>query len=294
MKILVFGSLNIDHDYYVDHLMAPGETIAADKLVLAPGGKGLNQAIALAKSGLPVSLAGCLGPDSQLLDQTMEQYHVDADLIKRDQTPTGHAIITIDAQGANSIMIYGGANQQIDQAYIDSVLAQFGQGDIIIVQNEISSMVYLLNQAYRKKMTIVANPSPFNSRIADWPLALIDWFFINETEGAALTGRSEYPDIAAGLLSKFPTSRFVLTLGGQGSWYIDSAQIIKQPAYHVKAVDTVGAGDTFLGYFVNGLYNNLTPAQCLSQAAKAAAICVSRIGAAQAVPTMDEVSKADL
>lgn len=292
MKILVFGSLNIDHDYYVDHLMVPGETMAADSLVLAPGGKGLNQAIALAKAGIEVSLAGCIGPDGGLLEQTMASYHVDGRLLKHCTEPNGHAIITIDHHGANSIMIYGGANQQVDHDYVDMILAQYQAGDIIIVENEISEMPYLLQQAHAKGLIIAANPSPFDDKISQWPLKSIDWFFINETEGALLTGVTETNLIVEALPHMYPQSRFVLTLGSQGAVYVDANQNIKVPACHVKAVDTVGAGDTFMGYFVAGLYHQWPIEKCLKTASTAAALCVSRKGAASAVPTMAEVENA--
>jgi len=289
MRILVFGSLNIDHDYYVDHRGAPGETITADSLSLAVGGKGLNQAIAIAKAGASVALAGAVGPDGGMLLQTLQDHGVDVSLIKHVDQPTGHAIITIDRHGSNDIMIFGGANRQIDAAYVSQVLAGYGPGDIMVVENEISAMKDVLSQAHAKGMTIVANPSPFDPQILGWPLDDIDWFFINEVEGAGLTGGADIPSMPAALAARFPKAQVVLTLGGQGAYYLHAGQAQHQPASHVKAIDTVGAGDTFLGYFTAGLARGRDPRACLRLASTAAGICVTRKGAAASIPTADEV-----
>ena len=171
MNILCFGSLNLDKVYRVHHFVQPGETVSGLSLEEHCGGKGLNQSVAMAKAGGRVWHAGCVGrSDGQPLLQTLENSGVDISLVRRLDHPTGHAIIQVEESGQNCILLYGGANQQITTEQIDETLAQFQAGDLLVLQNEINNLPYLMEAASRKGLTIVLNPSPMDASILALPL----------------------------------------------------------------------------------------------------------------------------
>ena len=189
MEILVFGSLNIDHDYHMHHICAPKETTFADEYTVVAGGKGLNASIALARSSAHVYLAGNIGNDAALLEKVLEENGVDMTYLNHVDEPNGHAVIQIDEKGENAIFIYGGSNQSISEEYIDEVLSHFHEGDLIILQNEINNNAKVIEKAHEKGLTVMLNPSPINDLLFTYPLDKVDYFFINEVEGAALTGK---------------------------------------------------------------------------------------------------------
>ncbi len=288
MKILNFGSLNLDYVYQVDHMVQPGETqLSADRKVFC-GGKGLNQSIALARAGAAVYHAGLVGPEGDMLIDILKKAKVDTSLVGTIEEATGHAVIQVDPSGQNCILLYGGANQRIDQPMVDEVLAQFEEGDILVLQNEISQLEYIIRKAYEKGMKIVLNPSPWNESLKTIDLEKIALVLCNEIEGQAMTGEQEPAKILDALKGK----QVVLTLGSDGAWYQTAAgERYFQPIFEVKAVDTTGAGDTFTGYFVENWSKGEAAQLCLERAAKAAAISVSRPGAAASIPTCEEVNE---
>ena len=297
MKILNFGSLNIDHVYKVPHFVKKGETLSSEDLKQYPGGKGLNQSIALAKAGMSVWHAGVIGADGQLLSDILTAAGVHTELLHTDtKTPTGHAIIQNDVQGDNCILLYGGTNQQITTIYADEVLSHFGSGDYLVLQNEINQLSYIIINAKARGMKIILNPSPMDAKIFELPLHLIDLFFVNEIEAAGLIKSklsdadiSDNEKLASRLQELFPENDFVLTLGEEGSMYLSSDTQIYQPAFKIKAVDTTAAGDTFTGFFLSGLLHGKNIPASLELASKASAITCSRAGAAVSIPTMEEV-----
>lgn len=296
MKILSFGSLNIDKVYRVAHFIRPAETMAANSLEEFCGGKGLNQSIALAKAGAEVWHAGCIGElDGAALVEALEQSGVNTSLVRKVVAPTGHAIIQVNDEGQNCILLFGGANQQISKEQVDDVLTHFAAGDMIVLQNEISQLDYIMERAAEKGMTIVFNPSPMTSALLELPLEYVSYFLLNEVEAKDLCGEEiaekEYP---SKLLELYPSSRIVMTLGSRGCIYQDQAVRIEQPAYAVAAVDTTAAGDTFTGYFVAAIAAGTAVHQALEEASKAAAIAVSRFGAASSIPTQEEVVRLTL
>ena len=289
MKILVFGSTNIDHNYRLDHIARPKETISAESYEVHAGGKGLNQAIAFAKTGSHVWFAGLVGNDAAMLIDTMKKFNVDLEYLRQVDKPNGHAIIQLDSNGENSIFLYRGTNGQITEEYVDEVLEHFSEGDYLILQNEINMLNYIILQAKKKGMVILMNPSPCDDSVMALPLEHIDYFFINEVEGAALTGKQNTEDILAAMLRKYPNSHTILTLGSDGAYYSDASHCCHQSAFKVKAIDTVGAGDTFMGYFCYGLSQGFSPEECLLLATKASSITVTRLGAADSIPSLQEI-----
>lgn len=245
----------------------------------------------MAKAGGRVWHAGCVGrSDGQPLLQTLENSGVDISLVRRLDHPTGHAIIQVEESGQNCILLYGGANQQITTEQIDETLAQFQAGDLLVLQNEINNLPYLMEAASRKGLTIVLNPSPMDASILALPLEHVSYFLLNEVEARELCGEDraveEYPQL---LLERFPHSRIVLTLGAKGCIYQDTCRRVEQPACKVKAVDTTAAGDTFTGYFLAAVAQDIPIEEALKTATKAAAISVSRHGASPSIPTKAEV-----
>ena len=293
MKALCFGSLNIDYTYRVDHFVKRGETLLSENLQVFSGGKGLNQSVALGRAGVAVYHAGAIGEDGAFLLQQLQAAGVDTSCVDvRGDVRTGHAIIQNTPDGDNCILLYGGANQAIKRAQIDAVLARFERGDVLVLQNEINDLAYLMERAYARGLRIALNPSPMNEQIAALPLALVRWLLLNEVEAAQILGAAVTDGAAAAqaLHERFPHSAIVLTMGKNGSYFCDGAQTLYQSAFPVTAVDTTAAGDTYTGFFLAGIMEDLPVQQAMALAAKAAAISVTRPGAAPSIPRREEVA----
>ena len=293
MKILNYRSLNIDYTYSVDHLVRGGETQSSKELCVFSGGKGLNQSIALSKSGAPVWHAGAVGQgDGEFLIRQLEEAGVHTEYIARVEGKTGHAIIQKAKDGGNCILLFGGANQQITEEMVDQVLEHFEAGDYLVLQNEVSQIRYMMEQAHKKGMKIVLNPSPMDEKIASYPLEYVDYFLLNEIEAGDICGESAEGEVLLGKLAeRFPGAKIVLTLGGDGSLYREGDTTLKQGIFKVPVADTTAAGDTFTGFFIGGLVLGQEPKEALLRAAKAAAIAVSRPGAAPSIPSKEEVEQ---
>ena len=187
MKVLCFGSLNIDYTYKVDHFVKKGETLSSESLKVFSGGKGLNQSIALAKAGADIWHAGAIGSDGIFLVKELEKAGVNTEYITvLENVRTGNAIIQNDKEGDNCIILYGGANHAITKEQVNSVLEHFHSGDFLVLQNEINELPYIMEQAHKKDMKIVLNPSPMNDRIFELPLAYVNYFVLNEIEAGQL------------------------------------------------------------------------------------------------------------
>lgn len=293
MKILNLGSLNIDRTYRVNHLVEAKETIKAIKYEEFCGGKGLNQSVALAKAGANVFHAGCVGKDGNVLLDELRKAGVRTDYIRQSHGPSGHAVIQVNMEGQNSIIICGGANDEVSVDYINSVMENFSKGDMLLLQNEISNVDHAIKKGREKGLIIVFNPSPINDVINQYELQKVDYFIVNEVEGKKLAELSaEDPEkILERLKEKFPKAAFILTLGDQGSYYSDCSGTFYQKVFEVDAVDTTGAGDTFTGYFLAGIASGKLPQESMKYASMASAISVSRHGASPSIPAFEEVHK---
>lgn len=293
MRLLNFGSMNVDHVYQVDHFVRPGETISARRLDHFCGGKGLNQSVALARAGAETYHAGMLGKGGEALEQMLRESGVRLEYLGASDEMTGHAIIQVDASGQNNIIIYGGSNQAVTPEYIDSVLSHFGPEDMVLTQNEISNISYLARRCGALGIPLVFNPSPITrGLLEEFPFEAVSLFLLNEVEGQALTGKTEPQAILDTLLARWPRARVVLTLGQRGAVYRDAQDTFSHGAYRVKAVDTTAAGDTFTGFFLASLARGKDIPRCLENASLASALAVSRPGAAPSIPTMAEVDAA--
>ena len=285
MSILNFGSLNIDLVYQVEHIARPGETIASSSHQVFAGGKGANQSAALARAGASVFHAGQVGPDGQWLVDKLAGLGVDVQHIRVGDVPTGHAIIQVDRRGQNSIVLFDGANAQIARGAIDAALSHFDQGDILLLQNEINDIAYIITSAAEQRLMICLNPAPFGPEVCAYPLELVDLLIVNETEATGLAGASTLAALAA----LCPHAQIALTLGAAGVQYRSPTEEFHLPAPQIEAGDTTGAGDTFIGYFLQGLTASMTARDAMTRAVQAAALCVTRPGAMDSIPAADEV-----
>lgn len=297
MKVLCFGSLNIDYTYQVDHFVKKGETLSSDKLNVFSGGKGLNQSIALSRAGARTYHAGAVGEDGVFLLQQLEDAGVNTDCVAvLPDMRSGHAVIQNDREGDNCILLYGGANQAITRDQADRVLERFQAGDFLVLQNEINELDYIMERAAEKGMKIVLNPSPINEKILHLPLECVDYLVLNEVEAVQILGEEmsaaeNGQKLAEALRKRFTGAAVVLTLGAEGSVYMDENETVRQDAYRVQAVDTTAAGDTFTGFFIGALIRGRNHKEAMAEAAKAAAIAVTRPGASPSIPKLKEVEE---
>ncbi len=293
MKICNIGSLNVDYVYTVCHFVRPGETLASERMERFAGGKGLNQSVALARAGAPIFHAGRIGPEGDFLRQILADCGADVSMVETADCANGHAIIQVDDAGRNCILLYGGANRTLDADFLRRAFARLEAGDVVLVQNEVNNLNLILQTAHEKGVFVALNPSPFGKELLAAPLETVHWFILNEIEGRELTGCEQPDAIADALLARWPDCRVMLTLGGQGALYAEGDRRLRQAAFPVKAVDTTGAGDTFTGYFLAGIWRGEPMETVLRRAALAAALAVAKPGAAESVPTLQTVFAAE-
>ena len=292
MNVVNFGSLNIDHVYAVDHFCRAGETIHTKSYTQNAGGKGLNQSIAVSRSGQKVHHAGLLGPEGTRLAELLSGSGVDLRYLKHTDVPQGHAVIQVQPDGQNCIFLYGGSNQAVTPQEIDEVLMQLNAGDCLLLQNEIANLTDLLRAAARRGLRVVLNASPISDELLNADLSGVDWLVVNEIECAAMAGCGDAQAGYETLKQRYPSLGILLTLGSEGSVSWKDGTEVRQCAYPVKAVDTTGAGDTFMGYFVGCLAQGMERQTAMQYASMASAISVTRPGAAASIPLMDEVRAA--
>ena len=170
MRIFVFGSLNIDHTYHVPHMLRTGETLSSTRYTKNVGGKGFNQAVALSRASADVCFAGAIGQDGMFLTDYLRDAGVDTSCVSLIDEPTGHAIIEVDQEGRNAILLFGGANQKITDEMIEQTLSKANSGDWILLQNEINEGDRIICAAHEKCMQIILNPSPVSRQMLAWPL----------------------------------------------------------------------------------------------------------------------------
>ena len=295
MRILNFGSLNVDYVYSVDYFVRAGETLNVNSREVVPGGKGLNQSLALARAGAAVCHAGCIGAEGKFLRELLQANGVDTAWLKTIDGMQGHTIIQVDSKGENCILLYGGTNRRIDPAQVEQTLADFGEGDWLVLQNEINCMPQIVDAAHARGMRIVLNPSPFDDGLKEVDFGKLSWLLVNEIEACQCSG-SDQPERAWDTLhEKYPGLSVLITLGSAGSIAHQvtprGVETVRQQAFKADAVDTTAAGDTFTGYFIGGLAEGRPLAECMRRASMASAIGVTRMGAAVSIPTKDEVEE---
>lgn len=293
MKVLNYGSLNVDITYHVEHIVREGETVSSLAVETNAGGKGANQSAALAKAGIGVFHAGKVGRDGVFISKLLSGYGADTGFITvTDDQESGKAVIQVDGKGKNCIILYPGNNRKNSRSEMDGILSSFAEGDFLILQNEINDVGYLMEKAHGKGMRICINPSPMDDAALSLPLHLADLIFVNEIEGACLAGlgsEAGYGQIASALGKRFPGAAVLLTVGKHGAYYISGDNVVHQDIIDYPVVDTTAAGDTFMGFFIASMLKGLAAGECLFYASQASGMAVSRKGAMQSIPFADEV-----
>ncbi|MEQ6888076.1 ribokinase [Halomonas sp. CS7] len=290
-----FGSINLDHFYRVSHLVRPGETLASRDYRVGLGGKGANQSLAMARAGGRVSHWGRLNHRDAWARSLLGEAGVEVAGIALVDAPSGHAVIQVDDQGENAIILFPGANHGFDAADLETRLDATRPGDWLLAQNETNALPQVLEQAAERGLKVAFNPAPMGAEVLELPLSRCALLFVNRGEAAWLAGVEEdaAPEaLLDGLARRLPDTDTVLTLGGDGAWFQGGGERHFQPALPVAPRDTTAAGDTFIGYYMTALQEGQAVIDCLRLAATAAALGVQVEGAAESIPQRDAVERA--
>jgi ribokinase len=304
--ILVIGSLNADLVVRAPRFPKPGETISGDDLLTIPGGKGANQAVAAAKLGANVAIVGRVGSDSfgPFLIRSLQSNHVDTSHVHTDESATGTAIIVVDSNGQNSIVLSAGANGKVSPADVDH--ASSLNPSLILLQLEIPipTVLHAAKLARSKHVQVILNPAPAQP-LPDELIALADFIIPNETELSLLTGL-EVIDIssaetAAKVLLERGAKHVIVTLGEKGALIVSDKQATHVNSYKVNVVDTTAAGDAFIGGFATKILESgsLLPMQehvpalqnAVQYGCACGALAATKLGAQPSLPTKEEVEK---
>ena len=291
-RILNFGSLNIDHVFRVDTFVQPGETKTTKSQRINPGGKGLNQSIALAKAGARVQHAGLLGRDGEMLRDAMSESGVDLSLLRPTEALSGSAVIEVTDDGQNRILLYGGSNRLLTEEQVRDALDTLEPGDIVLLQNETNLVGEIIREASARGLRPVLNAAPSDASVLRYPLNELSWLIVNEIEGALIAGCEEPSDIFETLCARYPECGILLTLGSEGAMCRGCGKKLRIGVCTVRPVDTTAAGDCFIGFFLYGLTSGLSLEQTLRLSTAASALCIQSEGAAGSIPLFRQVRDA--
>jgi len=282
--IFNFGSINVDHVYRVAEMPSPGETLTAASYRKLLGGKGINQSIAIARAGqVPVHI-GAVGSDDGWTMEQVKNFGIDTTLIAQSVHPTGHAVIYVDDAGENQIVIFGGANRDLKPAQIKKAFETCtGADHWVLVQNETNLLADIVDQAKSAGFKIAYSAAPFVADTVAQVIDKIDLLAVNEIEA------QETARLLGVAVSDIAVPELLITRGSHGVEFHSHGDVHHQPAFQVEAVDTTGAGDTFLGSFLAHHCHGIEITRSLRYASAASALQVTRPGAAVAIPAREEV-----
>lgn len=290
MKISVVGSINMDMTVKAERIPLKGETLKGEDLKYIPGGKGANQAVAMAKLGADVEMFGCVGNDSagKELVQNLKDMRVKTDNIRTvDGEPTGIALITV-GENDNTIIVVAGANDCVDKAYVDSIKEELLQSEVVVLQHEIPQETneYVIRLCHENNVKVVLNPGParpVKKEIVD----LVTYLTPNEHEAKIIFGE-EIP--TEELLQKYP-EKLLITQGAKGvSMCLAEGKVLLVPARRAEVVDTTGAGDTLNGAFTVQIAKGESVKDALRFGNIAASLSTEKFGAQGGMPTFEEVT----
>lgn len=289
-KVLVVGSLNMDYTLYCEEFPKDGETIYGINRIVQPGGKGANQAAAAIKSHLcPVTFISSRGDDNdgKEIEKLLKELGLATIFKINNHISTGNATIDVNSHGENKIIIIAGANAELFPEDID--LDVLSQHDFVILQNEIPDQTnhYVIEEAKKLNKTVIYNPAPYRP-VGEETFALVDYFVVNEVELMRYSGTDDIEEGIKIMLSK-GVKNLIITLGVDGSMFVNHQERFKVAAHKVKAVDTVAAGDTYIGYFVAGLASGKDVKSSMELASKASALTVTKQGSIISIPFGEDV-----
>lgn len=286
MAIYNLGSINADWFYHVSHFPVDGETVPAGDCVSGLGGKGANQSVAAARAGAVVHHIGSVGGEGVWAVEHLKSMGVDVTHVAIElAAPSGHALIFVTPDGENRIVIVPGTNRMIEDTDVKAALAKAKPGDMLLMQNETNAQIYAAKRAKARGMRVVYSAAPFEVDAVRAVLPHVDLLAVNAVE-------AEQTAQALGVaITELPVSELLVTHGADGATWHDlkSGETLTVPAPIVEAVDTTGAGDTFVGYFCAGRDQGESVAECLERAVGAAALKVTRDGTSEAIPTLRAV-----
>jgi len=283
MAIWNLGSINIDIVYSVPHIPAPGETLSSTGRQEFLGGKGTNMSVAAARAAGQVRHIGAVGQDGRWTVERLLEYGVDTRNIAVLDTETAQAIIMVDPEGENAIVLQPGANAEIPQVTLQAAMAETDTGDWLVIQNETNLQRTAAEMGKKLGLQVAYAAAPFDAVRVQAVLPYLDFLILNAVEAGQLqnaTGQAP---------GDLPVRDVIVTRGSEGAdWYGTSGKE-HFPAIPVNPVDTTGAGDTFTGYVLAGLDRGMPMGQAIAQATKAGALMVTRHGTADVIPDLSEV-----
>lgn len=296
-KVVVIGSLNMDLVTRAPRLPRGGETLIGRSFATVSGGKGANQAVAAARLGAQVAMVGCVGNDAygEALRAALLDEQIDCRAVSTVEDSSGVALIVVDDNSQNAIVIVAGANGAMTAEVIDRFDSVLQAADVIICQLEVpdATVGHAIKRSRELGKTVILNPAPASRPLpADW-YGAIDYLIPNESEAAALTGLPvdslQTAEVAAAALVAKGAGKVIITLGAQGLLFANGVSVEHFPAPTVTAVDTTAAGDTFVGGFAAALACGESEAQAIRFGQVAAALSVTRAGAQPSIPTLSDV-----
>lgn len=287
--ISVIGSCNMDLTVEADRRPLAGETVMGKRLIVSPGGKGANQAVAAARLGEEVYMVGCVGRDAygSLMLDALKKSGVKTDYVSvLDGVDTGTAHIIL-AEGDNSIIVLKGANDSVSPKVVDEAFDIIRTSDLVMLQHEIpmDTIGYIIDRCYEEKVPVMLNPAPYMDIPKEW-IDKVTYITPNEHEAALMFQGMDRDEIL-----KSHAGKVIMTVGSEGVLYGEGNEVIHVPGFHVPVVDTTGAGDTFNGAFAAGRAEGLSIREAIRFANAAAALSVGKIGAQGGMPWRNEVEE---
>lgn len=291
MSVLVIGSLNVDYNVVVDNLPKLGETINAQEFFIEAGGKGANQAVACARLGASVSMIGKVGNDAdgEMLKSLLKEENINIDGIMTSSRPTGNAMITVDKNGNNTIVVYPGANGDLTRDDIDAYRGMIESSKLIVMQLEIplDTVEYVAQIAKEKGIAVILNPAPAKA-LPDSLISNITILTPNETELVSITGISDLKEAAKSLLDR-GVKEVIVTMGREGCMFVSETQDIIVPSYNVASIDTTAAGDSFNGAFAANYFTSKSKESLLDICNKVGGLTTTKKGAISSLPYQSDL-----
>lgn len=285
--ISVIGSCNMDITVEADRRPGAGETVMGNRLIVSPGGKGANQAVAAARLGYEVYMVGCVGDDAygKMMLEALTKSGVKTDYVETlEHVTTGTAHITL-AEGDNSIIVIKGANALVSREIIDKDWDMISTSSLVMLQHEIpmDTIGYIIDRCYEAGVPVMLNPAPYMDIPQEW-IEKVTYLTPNEHEAALMFDGMDRDEIL-----KTQAGKVIMTAGGDGVLYGENDEIVHVDGFTVPVVDTTGAGDTFNGAFAVGRCEGMSVKEAIRFANAAAALSIGKIGAQGGMPWRDEV-----